>query len=66
MRIIYLALFAIATLFLSGRIQAQKNQNQLFAYWDFEVVKQSRIIDKATGLMDCVHGNFRLVKGVVG
>jgi len=66
MRIIYLALFAIATLFFSGRIQAQKNQNQLFAYWDFEVVKQSRIIDKATGLMDCVHGNFRLVKGVVG
>jgi hypothetical protein len=47
-------------------IYSQTSEDHLIAYWDFDVVENGRLKDRASGIMDEIDGHFRILEGVIG
>ncbi|MCK4751007.1 MAG: LamG domain-containing protein, partial [Bacteroidales bacterium] len=45
---------------------SQTQRKNLIGYWKFDAVEDNRTKDEATGMMDFVEGNYKLVEGVKG
>ena len=66
MRHIYLYVSLIGFFLLNEKVSAQVNNDQLIAYWSFDIIGNDRTEDKASGLNDIIKGHYKVVDGVVG